>query len=467
MDKGNSKLDGEFTTELREINRPAARAIAGPKNFALDRKSQEPDAKPFNSTNTSTLPYAKWGKDNKYPQQIVDANVQDTTSAACLNFKIKAHYGKGMYCYTLSVDENGKEVKTPVNLDAPAYKEVRDFLYLSDIENLLQGIIADFEWWNWNAVELIPNNENGAQRKILYAARVPVVNTRMGLQDKESGKITKLYVSGEFGGTKEPVNPPSIDVIDRRRVLLGKHKITGKTVHVAKQTSVDRQYYPLPMWHSCNKPLNLSLQIFDWILSNINNSANIKYHIKYPNNYFERLVPKSGYDNDAAWIEAMKAEKALLWETFDEVLTGQENTGKYVHTGYDVDMMNGGKQLGFEIIPLENKTNHEAYLPAFDTSAAAIANAHNAPLQLVGLSLSKGFGGGSASDIREAFNFYMQMHTEVPRQTTLEFLYLVKKINQWPENLHFGYRNIVFQSMNENKSGYSVENEPDTTSANK
>lgn len=467
MAKGKTKLDQGFSIEEREVIRPSARSLAGPKNFALDRKSQEPDSTAYNSTNVSIYPYAKWGKNNKYPQEIVDANVQDTTSAACLNFKIKAHYGKGMYCYTLSVDENGKEVKTPVNLEDPKYHEVRDFLYLSDIENLLQGIIADFEWWNWNVVELIPNSEKGANRKILYASRIPVINTRLELQDAESGKIKHVYVSGEFGGINAPTDPQKIEIIDRRRVLLGKHKITGKSVHVAKQSSVDRQYYPLPMWHSCNKPLNLSLQIFDWILSNINNSANIKYHIQYPNTYFKNLVPRAQYDDDAAWIEDMKKEKELLWKTFDEVLTGTSSAGKYVHTGYDVDPMNGGKQVGFEIKPLENKTNHEAYLPAFDTSAAAIANAHNAPLQLVGLSLSKGFGGGSASDIREAFNFYMQMHTEVPRQTTLEFLYLVKKINGWPEDLHFGYRNIVFQSMNENKSGYSVENEPDPTSANK
>jgi len=123
--------------------------------------------------------------------------------------------------------------------------------------------------------------------------------------------------------------------------------------------------------------------------------------------------------------------------------------------------------LGFEIIPIKNETNHDAYLPAFDTSAAAIANAHNAPLPLVGISLSKGMGSGSGSDVREQFNFYMQMHVEIPRQTTLEWLYLIKKINKWPDEVQFGYRNIILQSMNENKSGYTVENESNPTSAKK
>jgi hypothetical protein len=76
-------------------------------------------------------------------------------------------------------------------------------------------------------------------------------------------------------------------------------------------------------------------------------------------------------------------------------------------------------------------------------------------------------GAGSGSNIRESFNYYMQLHVVIPRQTTLEALNLVKKINGWPADVHFGFRNIVFQSVNENKSGYAVENESNPTSANK
>ncbi|WP_373399693.1 hypothetical protein V8V91_08550 [Algoriphagus halophilus] len=381
-----------------------------------------------------------------------------------MNFKIKAHYGKGIYIFKNEVTGDGKENKVPLSLNDEAYKPIKDFFILSDIENLQQGIISDFEWWNWCVVELIPN---AANNQILYANRIPTINARMGLQDKQSGKIKEIYVSGEFGGKKEPVKTDSIPIIDRRKIFLDKPFAGGKTVHVAKQSSIDRQYYPLPAWQSNNKFLNLSLEISTWILSNINNSINIKYHITYPSSYFEKICPRANYNLEEDWIAAIKAEKASLFAAIDEVLSGSANVGKYFHSAFDVDPRYPDRKLGFEIKVIDIQTNHEAYLPAFDTSAAAIANAHNAPLDLVGLSLSKGFGGGSGSNIRESFNFYMQLHTEVPRQTTLEWLYLVKKINGWPEEVEFGYRNIVFQSVNENKSGYAVENESTPTTDQK
>jgi hypothetical protein len=49
----------------------------------------------------------------------------------------------------------------------------------------------------------------------------------------------------------------------------------------------------------------------------------------------------------------------------------------------------------------------------------------------------------------------------------LEWLYVAKKIQGWPEEVEFGYRNIVFQSVNENKSGYAVENEANPTTDKK
>lgn len=461
MDTSKTKL----TKEYREINRAGVQSIAGPNQLNIDRKSQEPDAIPNTIHGKGTKKYAKWGKTDKYPRDVVDLNVQDTTSAACLNFKIKAHYGLGLFPHRKIVDSKGKETKEPIDLDQ--YPEIQDFLLRSDIENVLQGSAADFEWWNWTATELLPDANN---KKIAYANRIPVTNSRLELQ-KDNGDIDNLYVSGDFGYVSHLSGPGEPIPILKKRDLYrdgGIEKyLKRKHVHVAKQPSVDRVYYPLPMWQSNNKFLNLSLEISDWILSNINNSINIKYHIEYPQEYFEYLVPKVDYETDALWVAAVKAEKETLFSEIDNYLAGVNNVGKYLHTYTMTDPRNPGEKIGFKITILENKTNHEAYLPAFDTSAAAIANAHNAPLDLVGLSLSKGMGGGSGSNIRESFNFYMQLHTQVPRQTTLEWLHIVKKINDWPKDIYFDYRNIVFQSVNENKSGYAIENEPTPTTDQK
>ena len=71
---------------------------------------------------------------------------------------------------------------------------------------------------------------------------------------------------------------------------------------------------------------------------------------------------------------------------------------------------------------------------------------------------------GSGSDIREQFNFYMQLKSVMPRQTTLEWYYFLKRFNKWPKHVHYGYKDIVLQTIDENKSGFAstAENEPTT-----
>ena len=459
MDKGKIKL----TKEIREITKSGIYAsVAGPRKLDIDKESQEGSASAPNSTTTT---WVRWGKNDKYPQEVVNLNIQDTTSAACLNFKIKAHYGKGLFLFKKEVDSKGQEIKVPFDLSKNP--EIEDFLFRSDIENYLQGLATDFEWWNWAVSEFIPTGDN---KKVHALNRIPVINTRLGKHNNK-GRIEKLFVSGDFGKATPPTltDNDAIAVFDKIDFfnVKDKDKKLKKWAYIHKQPSVDRSYYPLPMWQSNNNFLNLSLEISDWILSNINNSINIKYHIEYPMEYFEALCPQSSYKDDNDWKSAIKREKELLFTQIDEYLSGTQNVGKFLHTYTMAHPLDANRELSFKINVVENKTNHEAYLPAFDTSAAAIANAHNAPLQLVGLSLSKGMGAGSGSDIRESFNFYMQLHTEVPRQTTLEALYLVKKINNWPKDLEFGYRNIVFDSINNNKSGYAIEAEGNQTTTTK
>lgn len=456
----------DITTHIStEITRAGAGPVAGPRQLDISRRGQEPDAAPYKNAGVRSSKYAVWGTNNKYPHELVDLNMSDTTSSACLNFKIRAHYGKGLYLYKNEVNAQGQETKTPLSLSE--YPEIKEFFLINDIENIQQSLITDYEWWWWYLLEFIPGSNDQGKRKIVRVNRIPVVNTRLGLQDKDTGKIGKVFISGEFGGAKSPSNPTPLDIKDKRDIYDEKFNPASKFGVVCRQISVDRQYYPLPSWHSINKYLNLSLSIADWISSNLENAINVKYHIEYPQTYFENLHPVSLYNDETKRMDAIKSEKSDLFGGLDNVLAGPAGASKYFHSAFQSHPAKPELAIGWKITPIKNETNHEAFLPAGNSAATAIANGHNAPLDLVGINLPGGLGAGSGSNIRESFNFYMQMHTEVPRQTTLEWLYLIKKINGWPEEVEFGYRNIVFQSVNENKSGYAVENEANPTSANK
>ena len=138
---------------------------------------------------------------------------------------------------------------------------------------------------------------------------------------------------------------------------------------------------------------------------------------------------------------------------------------------------NEGKPIpGWKITVLENHIQDEAWLKAYGTGAAAICTGHGVPPSLAGMILSNGLGTGSGSDVREQFNFFLQLNTVQPRQTTTEWWRYISRFNNWQKNLfiplfgrelHIGFKNIILQSTDQNKSGYVKENEPDPTTTKK
>jgi len=159
----------------------------------------------------------------------------------------------------------------------------------------------------------------------------------------------------------------------------------------------------------------------------------------------------------------LKEKEQALFEKMDDFLAGSKNAGKAFYSKFALDD-NNQPLPGWKLEAVKADIQDGAWLNAYGTGAAAIATAHGVPPSLQGLILSNGLGTGSASDVREQFNYYLQLNTVIPRQTTLEWWNLVKRVNQWPRDIHLGYKNIILQTMDQNKSGYAVQNEPAPTS---
>lgn len=432
---------------------------AGSKSIIqTTRKHVEPDAVNDNSSGDH---WSIWGDDNDYPQKVIDANMPETTSAGALRFKRNAHYGAGIQFYYVEKDSKKRTIVEVDEEDLP--EEVQEFVFMNDIPNLQQGLIADFEWWNQCPVLY---TKNIASNKILQVDWRRMKNLRA--EKKKNGRINKYYLSGKWPDY-DADKPKPIQVLDKTYPF--KH---ATSIYVHKLASVDRDYYPTPEWHSSMSWIELTQKIPKWIFKNIDNSINIKYWIQVPEKYFHSLCPRDRYDSDEAWDKAILQAEEDLYEDIDENLAGEENVSKTFYTKYAVDI-DGNALPGWKIDTIKNELQDTAWLNAYGTGAAAICTGHGVPPSLQGLILSNGLGTGSASDVREQFNFYMQLNTVTPRQTTTEWWEFVSRFNGWNalfqqnfgRKIHLGYRDIILQSMNENKSGFQVENEPTPTTAAK
>jgi hypothetical protein len=409
----------------------------------------EPDTR-NGSTNGGGKDWARWGTDDNYAQRLIDT-VNADPAASLLERRVHMHWGKGLFFYRKRTDAKGKEVIEVVPDDqVPA--EIDDFMWQNDFLNFQQGIISDYEWWHRFGVQYIASNDT----KIRQIAWTRVKDIRAKLRDPLTGNIPGYWVSGKF-----PYPQPS----ERRLVPAFDRMGTGSGLYMHQLVSIDKDYYPQPAWHGINKWLHIAAKIPRWILSNIDNSMNIKWHIKIPLEYFLKMHPAESYKSTEERNAAIAKFETETYQRIDRFLAGADNAMKNFYSKVAIDDM--GKPLpGWEIIPLDNKLQDEAWLRAYGTAALAITSGVGLQPSIAGYVLPNGLGSGSGSDLREQFNFSMQVLFEIGRQTTLEPFNIVKRRNGWDKTLHLGYKEVVLQSVDQNKSGFATQNEQAPTTEN-
>lgn len=453
MQKELHLMSKQTKDQLVQIEQGVHFAAASGSILETTKNQIEPDTNPIASL--LSKPWALWGETNNYPQRIIDENSEETASAGALRFKRNAHYGKGLMFYREELDAKGQIIIKPLlKKDVPA--EIQKFWFDNDIENFQQGIIGDFEWWNFYHCQYIPN---ALQNKIIGVNWIRTRDTRPKKRTlSATGKIVAYFLSSKWPDPKDG-EYVEIEAFDKTNPF---SKPNGIYRHAL--ISIDKDYFPTPEWHSNIAWLNLAKRIPVWILANIENSVNLKYHIKIPEAYFLKLYPADRYETDEAWMKAMSEAETNIKKKIDELLSGEKNVSKIFYSKIAID--EDGKPLpGWEIIELKNDIKDGAWLNAYGTAAAAICTAHGVPPSLAGLILANGLGTGSASDVREQFNYYMQLNTVLGRQTSLEWWEFVKRFNNWPVDIHLGYREVILQSLDQNKSGFNVQNEQSPTSA--
>jgi hypothetical protein len=412
--------------------------------YETSKQEVEPDS--HNALgNVSPKPWARWGGDDNYPQRLIDAVMADPV-AALIEKRRALHWGRGLMFCTKRI-ENGKEIIDPVD-EALVPQEIKDFFFDNDLNNFFQGCIADFEWWHSFCVQYITNPFG----KILQVKWQRHKDVRSEIRDAVTGEIKNYYLSGKFPNPKD-TEVATIPAFDRRA--------NGSGLYRHQLVSIDKDYNPQPAWHSITRWLYIASKIPRWILANIDNSMNIKYHVKIPLEYFLKRHPVEQYKTAEERNAAIKKDEADTYADIDTFLSGEKNVHKAFYSKVALD--DQGKAIpGWEILVLDNKIQDEAWLRAYGTASMAMISGIGLSPSIAGSILPNGLGSGSGSDLREQFNFYMQVMTAQPRQTTLEPWEIIKRRNGW--KLDLMYRDVILQSTDQNKSGFAASNEPAPTS---
>jgi hypothetical protein len=406
--------------------------------YETNKFEVEPDTK-NSQVSTGGYAYARWGTDNDYAQRLIDT-INADPAASLLERRIHMHWGKGLFFYRKKPDGKGKEIIEPIPDDqVPA--EIDDFFWENDFLNFQQGIISDYEWWHRFGVQYIASNDT----KIRQIAWSRVKDIRVQKRNPSTGLIDGYWLSGNWPQPQEN---------QKRFVPAFDRKGSGSGLYMHQLVSIDKDYYPQPAWHAINKWLHIAAKIPRWILSNIDNSMNIKWHVKIPLEFFLKRHPVEAYKTSEERNAAIAKFEQETYQRIDRFLVGAENAQKAFYS--KVAVGDDGKPLpGWEIIPLANDIKDTAWLNAYGTAALAIISGMGLQPSIAGYVLPNGLGSGSGSDLREQFNFSMQVLFEIGRQTTLEPFNIVKRRNNWPKDLHLGYKEVILHSTDQNKAGFA------------
>lgn len=445
MDNGQLTIDTAKPKGLEHLGNGIHMSTITGGVYETTRKETEPGAERFNGQTTKNVPWVYWGSDDNYPQRLIDA-VKSDPVATLIGKKIAFLFGRGLMFYKKTVDDKGNE-KISIVPDEQVPVEIKDFFRKNQFKRFMYGVLTDFVWWCSVPVQYITTN-GGQIDTVKWQRRK---NVRPEWRNPETGEIDNYYLSGFFGNGSS---------INENVVKVPAFKLDQNQsgIYIHDLPSVDKDYSPDADWHGITRWLNIAAKIPRWILANIDNSLNFKYHVKIPLDYILKRVPEENYKTKEEREQAIQAFESALYKKIDDYLAGEKNVHKAFYSKVAVDDL--GKPLpGWEIIPIENNIQHEAWLRAYGTAAMAMISGIGLAPSIAGSILPNGLGSGSGSDLREQFNFFMQVMTSIPREICLEPWEFIKHRNGWPEDLHLGFRDVVLQSTDQNKSGFAKQNE--------
>jgi hypothetical protein len=434
------------------VNNAAAIMIGNSRQFLAD-----PDAEPKTVPLKGYRGYVPWGADDDIPQKVVGKIQSQVDLSSNINFNICAGYGDGIMAVK-KVIKNNKLFFEPVINNA----DINDFFDNNDIDGYLLEQLNDINYFGNAFSEVLLNKE--AKRKIVELSHKEAAFSRWEEMNPKNGLIENHFYSAKFYATEQPTEEdivatpvlsrknPSLDLL--RRVGRepwpdGKTRTENKFRYIipVEFPTPGRFYYQRPAFYSLFDSgwYDFALLIPEFKKALLNNQMTIKYMVYINEKYFPAIFAEEGIKGKEAERKRILAE----YENIKSFLAGAANSGKatFGKIKYTPD---GKEEPMIKIIPLENLFKGGEYIEDSEEVANIIAYGTQVHSSLIGShGKSKTINGTEA---RELFIIKQAMLKPI-RDRLMKPLYVVKKINGWPEDVFFTIPNMTLTTLDKNPDG--------------
>lgn len=410
-----------------------------------------------------SINFVQWGAGNRLPLDIINKVYKNVTTGANIEFNSRLGAGDGIMVFRKVRSGNKLEIQPLLDSEAP---EVFDFLMKCNYGRILQEQIADLAVFgdanaefeigrDGNTVSLISHKE------ICYS-RLSETNNK--------GEIEWHGYSARWAeGTPEDVQVTRY--LDRRKPYLDLMRRLGQEFDMdgEKHDSGERRFVmslsqPVPGRFYYNKPYWWSIFEAGWYdfacaipefkRALINNQMVVKWHIHIESGFWKKLFAAVG----ATTEKKQKEERKRFLRSLDDFLAGTENAGKSFISEFQYDRVKGLALDDVKITPIDNGLKGGEYISDSEEVSNIICYAMGVHPSLIGANPGKN-GTISGSEARELFTIKQALLKPI-RDALVLPLYVAKKLNGWPADIHFAIPNIMLTTLDKNTGSIkSIGNE--------
>jgi len=321
----------------------------------------------------------KYGKNNRYPNELLDISIQSSLHTAILDKKITMSKGEG-----LASDDK----KTQKWIESPNPYESLDDIY--------EKIATDLEIFGGFAIETIWSKDKKSIAEIYH---IPFQNIRSTKMNEKNQVDTYLYHEDWKSYTRytEAKAFPAFNSSDNKDL---------NQLLYAKKYSATNRYYPLPSYQGGIADINTLNEISIFHNSCIKNNFNPGILI-----FFKGPIPS---------VE----EQDLVVEALEEKYAGAENAGSPGIFWVDENMIPQIENLAVSDLDKQYSTLTEAI-------KESVVMGHQIPRIVAGLEKTGSLGG--SKEIIESNAIFHQEYVSKQQQFICNYLNKIGAINGYKE----------------------------------
>jgi hypothetical protein len=384
-----------------------------------------------------------WGRNNDFPQyadMMIDKTGVLNTGLRTLRNVI---LGQGIFpCRVKGLDNDGNEV-----LELIQDRGVLDFLGSRMVRRYFEKSTRDYTKFGRPFPELIPNADGskivGINTINAYYARLTEANT--------AGEIENCIVSGDWPDPPRseffkviPVlsDYDPLDDLNGRRLArkLGKTSI----IYPLTDSWSNRDYYSHPIWWSAKLAgwIDIAQLVPRFIKKMYENAMSIKWHVRIPYAYWDKMFPKPDYPDE----ELRKKAINDFQDKIEKNLCSPENAGKALFTGFEIGATGKAEeQWQIEELSVDMTAAEKLITSAAANSEILFTLMINPNLLGAGMPGGTYAGNQGGSNIREAFLVNIA-NAWIDRQNLLDPLECYLRFNGVTD-VELRFRNTILTTL--------------------